>query len=232
MKYIISMAALLAATATPAYAQDLSGFRGEVRGGWQDLGTTAQLPNPDYDPDDEDSGPEFLKASDKDGAVSYGAEIGYDYQMDGGLVLGAYIGADFSDSRTCSELIEDDLGCSKLKRNFNIGARAGLPLSDKSLIYVKGGYSHGKISNFYDPDLTDNDEEEPGDTYSFSKNRGGFHAGGGVEIGLNQGVYGKLEYVYTKYGSASQRIGTEEDDPMLKMRSDRHQLLAGIGIRF
>lgn len=232
MRYALSIAVALAAFATPAHAQELSGFRIEARGGWEQLGGTASIPNPDYDEDDEESGPEFLKASDNDGSIGYGVELGYDVQMDGGFVIGGYAGADLSDSRMCVELIEDDLGCTKLKRSFTIGARAGLPLGETSLIYVKGGYSYGKLSTVYDPDLTDNDDEEPGDIFEFSKNRSGFHAGGGVQLGLTETVYAKLEYVYTKYGSGSYRIGDDEEDPVLKTRSDRHQLSAGIGLRF
>lgn len=232
MKYPVLIAAALAATASPAYAQDLSGFRIEARAAWEQVGASTDIPNPDYDEDDEDSGPEILTASDDDSGIAYGAEIGYDFQIGYGLVIGAYAGAEFSDSRACTELIEDDMACSDLERSFTVGARAGVPLGRSSLIYVKGGYSNGKFDVGYDPDVTDNDDDEPGEVFEFSQSRGGFHAGGGIEVGLSSGLYGKLEYVYTDYGSASFVIGDEDDAPALGVKSDRHQVGVGIGLRF
>jgi outer membrane immunogenic protein len=232
MKYPVLIAAALAATASPAFAQDLSGFRIEGRAAWEQVGADTSINNPDFDEDDEDSGPEFLTASDDDSGIAYGIELGYDVQIGTGLVIGAYAGADLSDSRACTEMVEDDMTCSDLERTFTVGARAGVPLGRSSLIYVKGGYSNGKFDVAYDPDVTDNDDDEPGETYAFSKSRGGFHAGAGVEVGLTSALYGKLEYVYTDYGSGSFIVGDEDDDPVLGTSSDRHQVGVGIGLRF
>jgi outer membrane immunogenic protein len=231
MKYPVTIAAALAALASPAYAQDLSGFRIEGRAGWEQAGAKANLPNPDYDEDDADS-PEFLTGSEDDSGIFYGAELGYDLQVGPGLVIGAYAGADFSDSRMCAELVEDDHACTDLGRTFTVGARAGVPFGQSSLVYVKGGYSNGKFDVAYDPDVTDNGDEEPGAFAAFSKSRGGFHVGGGIEVGLTQALYGKVEYVYTDYGKGSYRLGDGEDDPTLAVGSDRHQVAVGIGLRF
>jgi outer membrane immunogenic protein len=231
MKYPVLIAGVLAALAGPAYAQDLSGVRIEGRVGWEQVGAGATLPNPDFDEDDADI-PEFLTGSENDVGITYGAEIGYDLQVGPGLVIGAYAGADFSDSRMCTELVEDDLACADLGRTFTLGARAGVPFGRSSLVYVKGGYSNGKFDIAYDPDVTDNDAEEPGAIAQFSNSRGGFHVGGGVELGLTQGLYGKFEYVYTDYGKGSYLLGDEEGDPTLAVGADRHQALVGIGLRF
>lgn len=232
MKYPVMIAAMLGAVASPVYAQDLSGFRIEGRAAWEQVGGDSSIPNPDFDEDDDESGPEFLTASDDDSGIAYGIEVGYDFQIGSGLVLGAYAGAELSDSRVCTQMIEDDMACSDLERAFTVGARAGVPLGRSSLIYVKGGYSNGKFDVAYDPDVTDNDDDEPGDTYAFSKSRGGFHAGAGVEVGLTSALYGKLEYVYSDYGSTSFVVGDEDDSPVLDVSSDRHQVGVGIGLRF
>jgi len=234
MKYPFLIAAALVATAAPAYAQDVSGFRIEGRAAWEQTGAKATIPNPDFDEEDDESGPEFLTATDDDSAIAYGVELGYDLQVGPGLVIGAYAGAELSDSRVCNQLIEDDLACSDLKRTFTAGARVGVPLGASSLIYAKGGYSNGKFDVAYDPDITDNDDEEPGDTYGFSKSRGGYHVGAGVEVGLSQGLYGKLEYVYTDYGKGSYLLddGVAGADPSVSIASDRHQVSIGMGLRF
>ena len=232
MKYQVMIAATVAGIlAAPAYAQDLSGFRIEGRLAWEQAGTKATLPNPDDDEDEE--GDEFLTASDEGSDPAFGVELGYDALIGSSFVLGGYVGADLSDSAMCAELIEDDLACASLERTFNVGARAGLPIGETSLVYVKGGYSNGKFETSYDADVTDNDDDEPGAIEEFSETQGGYHVGGGVEVGLTESLYVKLEYVYTDYGSRSYLLeDMEAGEAGLEASSDRHQVVAGIGLRF
>ena len=232
MKYALTTIALLfAGVSVPAGAQDLTGLRIEGRVGWDRTGASFDIPNPDYDEDDEDS-PEFLIGSSNNSDVTYGAELGYDYQFRSGLVVGAYGGVDFSNGRTCRELVTDDHACSGLDRTFTAGARAGMAFGRSSMAYVKGGYSNGKIDAFYDPDLTDNDAATPGPVYDYSKSKGGYHLGAGVEVGLLKGIYAKAEYVYTDFGNRSYVVGTGANAPVLTAGLDRHQVLAGLGVRF
>ena len=229
MKYPLLIAAALAGLSAPAYAQDFSGFRIEGRLGWEQAGAEASFPNPDEDEAEE--GDEFLSTSENDSALTYGVELGYDVQLGAGLVLGAYAGADLSDNEVCSELMGDDLACAGLERTFTIGARAGVPLGETSLLFVKGGYSNGKFDADYDGDVTDNDDEEPGEIERFSEKRGGYHLGGGLELGLTRRLYAKAEYVYTNFGSRSYLLG-DPDEPGLDVSADRHQVMGGIGLRF
>lgn len=232
MKYPLMFAAAVAGVlAVPAYAQDLSGFRVEARGGWERVGADASIPNPD---DDEDvDGDEFLNGSANDSGLTYGVEAGYDAQIGKSLVLGAYLGADFSDADICGELIEDDLACTGQGRTFTAGVRAGVPIRETALIYVKGGYSNGKLTGSYDFDVTDNDDTTPGPIAEFDSTMDGFHVGGGFELGVTENAYIKLEYVYTDYGNKSWLLGDDADeDPTLKVGSDRHQVLFGVGMRF
>jgi outer membrane immunogenic protein len=232
MKYQAMIAVAAAGLlATPAMAQDVSGLRVEGRLAWEQVGTSATLPNPDEDEDVE--GDEFLAASDESSDPSFGIELGYDAQIGSSLVLGGYVGADLSDTEMCGELIEDDLACTSLERTFTAGARAGLAIGETSLIYVKGGYSNGKFEARYDADVTDNDDDEPGAIEEFSGSEDGYHVGGGVELGLTESLYAKLEYVYTDYGSRSYRLeDMAAGDPGLDASSDQHQVVAGIGLRF
>lgn len=232
MKYQVMIAAAVAGlVAVPAQAQDLSGFRIEGRFGWEQVGTDATLPNPDEDEDED--GDELLIASDKGSDPSFGVELGYDVQVGSSFVLGGYAGADLSDTRMCVELIEDDLACTKLERTFTLGLRAGVPVGETSLVYLKGGYSNGKFKTSYNADVTDDDEADADANETFSGSQGGFHLGGGVELGLTESLYAKLEYVYTDYGNRSHLLEDMDDDaPGLRLGSDRHQVVAGIGLRF
>ena len=232
MKYqVLIVAAMAGVLAAPAHAQDLSGFRVEGRLGWEQVGTKASLPNPDEDEDED--GDEFLIASDESSDPSFGIELGYDAQISSTFVLGGYLGADLSDTEMCGELIEDDLACTSLERTFTVGARAGVAIGETSLVYVKGGYSNGRFEALYDGDVTDNDDDEPGAIEDFAGSTDGFHVGGGVELGLTESLYAKLEYVYTDYGNRSYRLEDMDADlPGLEVSSDRHQVVAGIGLRF
>lgn len=222
-------AAALGLVGTSAHAQDVSGFRLEGRLGWEQAGAEAVLPNPEDD--EEETGDEFLVGSDDDNGVAYGVELGYDFQLGESFVAGAYGGVDLSDSSICSELVEDDLACADLGRTFTLGVRAGVPIGPNSLIYAKGGYSNGKLDLSYDPDVTDNDDEDPGEIAVFSENRDGYHVGAGTEIGISSSIYAKLEYVYTDYGSGSYVLD-EEEEVSFNVKTDRHQVFVGLGMRF
>lgn len=222
-------AAVMAWAGTSAQAQDLSGFRIEGRLGWEKAGVEAVLPNPEDDEDE--TGDEFLVGKDEDNGAAYGVEIGYDLQIGDSFIVGAYGGIDLSDSNICVELIEDDLSCTELGRTFTAGLRAGVPIGRNSLIYAKGGYSTGKLDLTYDPDITDNGDEGPGEIAASSEKRDGYHLGAGVEIGVTSSIYAKVEYVYIDFGGGSNLLD-EESDLSSDVQLDRHQALVGLGIRF
>lgn len=231
MKYLMFATVLAGSLAVPAQAQDLAGLRFEARAGWEQVATSASLPNPDEDEDED--GDELLVASDKGSDPSFGVELGYDLQVGSSFVLGGYAGAELSNTEMCVELVEDDLACTELERTFTLGLRAGVALGESSLVYLKGGYSNGKFATSYNADVTDDDEDDAVANEAFSGSRGGVHVGGGVELGLTESLYAKLEYVYTDYGSRSHWLeDLDEDGPGLKLSSDRHQVVAGIGLRF
>lgn len=222
-------AAAMALASTSAQAQDVSGFRIEGRLGWEKADAEAVLPNPEDD--ESETGDEFLVGNDEDDGPAYGVEVGYDMQIGDNFVVGAYAGVDLSDSNICSELVEDDLACAEIGRTFTAGVRAGVPIGINSLIYAKGGYSNGKLDLSYDPDVTDNDDEEPGEIAAFSEKRDGYHLGAGVEVGINSSIYAKLEYVYSDFERGSYLLD-EEDEVSVDVKSSRHQALVGLGLRF
>lgn len=212
--YLIASAAALA-VAVPAGAQvyDAPAFGGpriELRGGY-DRG------NVEVTYSDEDG---ETRVSDGANGISYGGEIGYDLDT-GGTVLGAYAGLDFADTRSCSELFGLDRACLKTGRNITLGGRIGVPMGVWGMLYAKGGYSNGQVKASYE------DFENILPDESQSRSVDGFHVGGGVEAALASRVYGKIEYVYTNYG----RFGGD-DTAAGGISSDRHQVLAGAGLRF
>jgi outer membrane immunogenic protein len=201
MKVIMTAAAIAAATiAAPAVAQDSnSGPRIEATVGWD-----RAVLNVDGD-------------SAATSGVTYGGELGYDYQIGTGAIIGAYAGIDGSSVKECVSAGTES-ACLKLGRNFTAGARLGGRIGARSLAYIKGGYSNGRLRATY------TDTAFPADNGRGGENMDGFHVGGGVQVGLRNGFYGKAEYTYTRY--------TTYDLDGSDFRLDRHRVVAGFGYRF
>jgi len=90
----------------------------------------------------------------------------------------------------------------KAGRDLYAGVRAGYVVVPNTLLYVKGGYTNARVI---------------GETANIrvSDNLDGFRLGAGVERNFGR-FYGKVEYRYSNY---SQDV-------------ERHQVLAGLGVRF
>jgi len=212
MKKIALCLILASSVATPLHAQTFSGFRGEVRGGYEAFGLSV-----DY----EDAEESFSMDGDEDG-FSYGGELGYDFAIGPNGVLGVYAGLDFSNTKRCGEVFGEDEVCLKTGRNLTIGARSGIQAGPAVLAYVKGGYANGELKGTY------TDFEGILDNFEESETRSGYHAGLGLESAFGPNAYGKLEYLYTDYNDADFR-STEFS---AKLDGNRHQVVAGLGFRF
>lgn len=91
------------------------------------------------------------------------------------------------------------------RRDIEIGARLGYRVSDNVLLYGRGAYSNARIGL------------HNGDTDLGSTIKEGWRVGGGAEYALTNRVYTKAEYRYTNYEGRD---------------GERHQVLAGVGLRF
>jgi outer membrane immunogenic protein len=139
----------------------------------------------------------------------YGVAVGYDAQM-GGAVIGAE--AEYSDSsnRACegARTIADPRLCLKAGRDLYVGGRVGTAVGESTLLYAKAGYTNA------DAKFTEDDGEEE---ITLGKSHlDGIRVGAGVEQKLGSKAYIKGEYRYSNY----------------EQGVERHQALAGVGIRF
>ncbi len=199
-KFILAAtAAVAAATAMPAVAQEAAPFTGlRIEGliGYDQLS----------DGEDQDS-------SSSDG-IGYGAAIGYDFQA-GPVVAGieGEITGTTVDTRTDNLLVAGDRFRLDGGRDLYAGGRVGLAISPLALGYVKAGYTNAQLDARYDAsDLSFDDSFE----------LDGFRVGAGLEYKFGVNTYLKGEYRYSNYGQAE---GYDID-------VDRHQLVAGFGLRF
>ena len=175
------------ALATPAFAQDspespapaptFSGFRVEALVGWDHT--------------------EIL--DDDQGAPLYGIGVGYDYQT-GRAVLGLEAEASESNNNGClsSLIAPGDRLCAETGRDFYIGARAGLIVGPRVLLFAKSGYVNTRFTEEYDPG--------GGGAVSTSHfNLDGLRVGGGAEFAISRHAFIRAEGRYTDYRNGGNR---------------------------
>lgn len=155
----------------------------------------------------------LTSGEDSDGVV-YGGAVGYDAAV-GAITLGAE--GEFTESSIKGEqgnlLVSGDSARVKLGRDLYVGGRVGFPISPVTQIYGKAGYTNARINTRYVSGTTtirDNVEAD------------GLRLGAGVEQKIGSQTYVKAEYRYSNY--------KEIED--FDIDADRHQVVAGVGIRF
>lgn len=200
MRTMFLAATALAATAftAPAFAQDatFSGPRAEGVVGWDRL---------------EDGGGVDSDAAD---GVAYGGAVGYDFNL-GNVVLG--VEGEVTGATTDTQAADIDVAGDTLEasmgRDLYAGARIGVPVGSRALLYANGGYTNAQLRTRYTAGAA---------TIEDSENMDGWRAGAGAEVALTDNIYGKVEYRYSNYSSLD---GYDID-------LDRHQVVGGVGIRF
>lgn len=149
---------------------------------------------------------------------------GYDHMLSERLLLGGFIDANLSN---IGPSLDVNIGSSSLinadltnQYGFDVGARLGYLLNPSTLGYVLGGYSwrHFKL----DGSLGD-------ESFSFSKDRGGYVLGVGMETVVGSNWTIKTEYRYADYGSPT-ILSIEDTD--LKLNPSTHTFHIAANYRF
>ena len=213
-------AALAAGTilaATPASAQQVNptftGPRVEGLIGYDSLGAGSSADS-GIDGDDQNISGLF-----------YGVGAGFDFAA-GGAVIGAE--AEFADSTGKVESRSTDpeffgFGRVAPARDIYVGLRAGVLVRPTTLVYLKGGYTNAKLQVV----ARDAETELAGD-YKLD----GYRVGIGAEQALGPKSFAKLEYRYSNYSNAKFNLNGQFVQGDLNADADRHQIVAGVGIRF
>lgn len=152
----------------------------------------------------------------KDG-VLYGVTAGYDFDL-GNSVVGIEVEAtDASTKESATDVISiGDEVSLRAGRDLYVGARVGLPVSNRVLVYAKVGYTNARFTASYDDGV---------DAFKGSDNLDGYRVGAGVEGEVGHGFV-RAEYRFSDYGKYNyQDIDTG-------MKAARHQVAITGGIRF
>lgn len=158
---------------------------------------------------------------DSDGLL-YGIGAGFDFQA-GKAILG--IEAEFADSdvktRASDLLVTGDTAQVVTGRDIYVGGRLGFALAPSTMLYAKAGYTNAKLKGRY--------TDAAGVLTRDGTTADGYRLGAGIEQKFN--LFGpsgfvKAEYRYSNYKNLD--VGNLD----LDIDVDRHQVLAGIGVRF
>lgn len=146
--------------------------------------------------------------------IVYGGAVGYDIQLNS-LIVGAEgeLTGSTTDTRTDGLLVAGDRLRVDAGRDLYAGARVGFVVAPTTLAYAKAGYTNARIDARYDTGNTRVEDHTDLD---------GVRLGAGIEQQIGAKTYVKGEYRYSHYGRAD---GYDID-------ADRHQIVAGVGMRF
>ena len=148
-------------------------------------------------------------ASPHQDGITYGGGVGYDVRS-GSAVLGVdgeVTGSTTNDCRGAGTVASPSL-CTKAGRDLYAGGRVGTVVGHDTMLYAKAGYSNARVR------LTSNNGTET--TPLLDRDLDGVRVGAGVEHKFGTYTYAKAEYRYSNYQAGV----------------TRHQVLAGVGVRF
>ena len=143
-------------------------------------------------------------------AVVLGGYAGYNYKVSDRFVIGAEAGFSGAFDDEVRAQTSGDLVTIDPRYSFDLTARAGYLVDDKTLAYVRGGYANTRVRTTLVSDDT---------TTRASDNLDGWLVGGGVERMLTDKISARLEYRYTDFGNNGGQY-------------DQHQALVGISYNF
>lgn len=158
--------------------------------------------------------------------LMYGVGAGYDVRM-GNVVVGPEAEVTWSTAKTTfnnGDFEGFGIGNVKTNRDLYIGARLGYVVTPKTMVYVKGGYTNAKfdVRNGDGTVVTNRDVDADG-----------WRVGAGVEQQLNKNMFVKVEYRYSNYQKGElDYTGDIPDGQRFDLDLDRHQVVAGVGVRF
>jgi outer membrane immunogenic protein len=203
VKYLALPLALGAAIATgiaaPAAAQTFDGPYVGAQAGWSQnrLGSV-----------DTDLGKAGI--DDKRDSATAGIFVGYNLQPTAGVVLSAEGAVNFGFDDGLARSQKDASAAINPEYGFDLGIRAGYLVTDKTLVYARGGYENVRTA----VRILDLEGPRRG-----KDNLDGWSVGGGVERAITDHISARVEYRYSDLGSG----GT---------KWDRHQVLAGVAWNF
>jgi outer membrane immunogenic protein len=158
--------------------------------------------------------------------IVYGAALGYDADL-GNVVVGAEgeITDSSADSDYDNNYVNYGLGSVDAGRDLYAGVRVGFKATPSTMIYAKGGYTNARFNFVGTNGSVSTQRHEDTD---------GWRIGAGVEQKVGGNAFAKIEYRYSNYkkGEIDFEDPNVPDSSRFNIDTDRHQIVAGVGVRF
>ena len=160
-----------------------------------------------------------------------GLQVGYNWQFDNGLVLGAE--TDFQGSTVKGEVsanFEDLAALAETKVDWfgTLRARLGYVATERFLVYGTGGLAYGRVKS----SVSATNGLDWADA-SYSKTKLGWTVGAGAEYAITNNLTFKTEYLYTDLGKTDLIDASVYDfDVNLKNNVKFHTVRVGLNYKF
>ena len=154
----------------------------------------------------------------------YGATAGYDLPIGRNVVIGPEVEWSDSNAKTGYNQPNFGLGSVSTGRDLYAGGRLGFVVSPHTMVYAKGGYTDARFH------IRANDGTKD---YRNDFGVSGYRVGAGVEVAPSAHTFARVEYRYSNYGRG--RVvygGTSNASSSFDIDTDRHQVVAAVGVRF
>jgi outer membrane immunogenic protein len=220
MKKILAALAIGAVVpACPALAQDaqatFTGPRIEATVGWDKSRSGSSV--------DNDTTRDLDQSID---GLLYGGGIGFDAAVGENFLIGAEAELTDSTAKVDNDGVPNtfNLGRVDAGRDIYVGARAGFIVGERMLVYAKGGYTNARYNLVGTDGTVDLNQRLDTD---------GWRIGAGVEMAVTENAFAKVEYRYSKYNEAEFDFNAQTpDSSRFRIDTDRHQVVASVGLRF
>ncbi len=194
----IALAAALGAAVTPAQAETYNGPYVGVTAGWERGEIADRIKT------------QPINGEASRDALVLGGYAGYNHKVTDRIVIGAEAGF--------SATVDDRVSATSAGRaltidprySFDLSARAGYLVTDKALVYVRGGYANTRVRTTL---------AAASGPVTASDNLDGWQVGGGVEYAITDRISARAEYRYSDFGTNGGQY-------------DRHQTLVGVSYNF
>ena len=143
-------------------------------------------------------------------ALVIGGYAGYNHTIADRFVIGAEAGF----NGTVDDKLRAQSGGNAItidpRYSFDLGARAGYLVNDKTLVYLRGGYANLRVRTRL---------SGAEGTQRASDHLDGWQVGGGIERAITDNISARIEYRYSDFGNDGGQW-------------DQHQALVGISYNF
>jgi outer membrane immunogenic protein len=195
----IAAITMLGTAAAPAHADTFDGPYVGVTAGWERSEIADRI----------EARPITGEAS-RD-ALVLGGYGGYNLKASERIVIGAEVGFTAAVDDTARATSAGRPLSIDPRYSFDLSARAGYLVTDKALVYVRGGYANSRVRTTFTP--------TNGAPVVTSDNLDGWQVGGGLEYAISDHISARAEYRYSDLGSTGGQY-------------DRHQTLVGVSYNF